>query len=132
MLTDEQIIGFLKRAQTGLAVAETCRKCGFSDATFYQCLATFGSMEASDACGLRVLAAENSKLKYLLAETPPRQACMHPCFQLEKIQMARGCSTCHHDHSTSAVQRRRTVLWSMKLITIEMNSRVLMIFSYFQ
>ena len=34
--TEEQIIGFLKQAEAGLAVAEICRKGGFSDATFYR------------------------------------------------------------------------------------------------
>ncbi len=35
--TEEQIIGFLKQAEVGMAVAEICRKGGFSDATFYTC-----------------------------------------------------------------------------------------------
>lgn len=33
--TDEQIIGFLKQAESGVPVKELCRKHGFSDATFY-------------------------------------------------------------------------------------------------
>lgn len=32
--TEEQIIGFLKHAEAGMAVAEICREGGFSDATF--------------------------------------------------------------------------------------------------
>lgn len=40
--TEEQIIGFLKQAEAGLAVAEICRKGGFSDATFYKWRAKFG------------------------------------------------------------------------------------------
>ena len=32
--TEEQLIGFLKQAEAGLAVAEICRKGGFSDATW--------------------------------------------------------------------------------------------------
>ena len=47
--TEEQIIGFLKQAEAGLAVAEICRKGGFSDATFYKWRAKSGGMEASDA-----------------------------------------------------------------------------------
>jgi putative transposase len=65
--TEEQIIGFLKQAEAGLAVAEICRKGGFSDATFYKWRAKFGGMEASDARRLRELEAENAKLKSLLA-----------------------------------------------------------------
>jgi len=67
--TEEQIIGFLKQAEAGLAVAEICRKGGgFSDATFYKWRAKFGGMEASDARRLRELEAENAKLKHLLVE----------------------------------------------------------------
>ena len=66
--TEEQIIGFLKQAEAGLAVAEICRKGGFSDATFYKWRAKFGGMDASDAKRLRELEAENAKLKKLLAE----------------------------------------------------------------
>jgi len=34
--TEGQIIGFLKQTEAGTAVAEICRKGGFSDATFYK------------------------------------------------------------------------------------------------
>jgi len=34
--TDEQIVGFLKQAEAGVAVKELCRREGFSDATFYK------------------------------------------------------------------------------------------------
>jgi len=66
--SEEQIIGFLKQAEAGMAVAEICRKGGFSDATFYKWRAKFGGMEASDARRLRELEEENSRLKKLLAE----------------------------------------------------------------
>ncbi len=66
--TDEQIIGFIRQAETGVAVADLCRKEGFSSATFYKWRAKFGGMEASDAKRLRELEAENARLKKLLAE----------------------------------------------------------------
>jgi putative transposase len=66
--SEEQIIGFLKKAEAGMPVAEICRKGGFSDATFYKWRSKFGGMEASDAKRLRELEAENAKLKKLLAE----------------------------------------------------------------
>lgn len=66
--SEEQIIGFLKQAEAGMAVAEICRKGGFSDATFYKWRSKFGGMEPSDAKRLRELEEENSKLKKLLAE----------------------------------------------------------------
>ena len=66
--TEEQMIGFLKKAEAGLAVVEMCRKGELSDATFYKWRAKFGGMEASDAKRLRELESENAKLKSLLAD----------------------------------------------------------------
>ena len=66
--TDEQIIGFLKQPESGVAVKELCRKHGFSDATFYKWRGRFGGMGAVDVRRLRELEGENGKLKKLLAE----------------------------------------------------------------
>jgi len=66
--SEEQIIGFLKQAEAGVAIKELCRREGFSEATFYKWRSKFGGMEASDAKRLRELEAENAKLKKLLAE----------------------------------------------------------------
>lgn len=66
--TEEQIIGFLKEAEAGVAVKELCRKRGFSDASFYTCRGKFGGMGVSEARRLKELEAENAKLKKLLAE----------------------------------------------------------------
>jgi putative transposase len=68
--TTEQIIGFIKQTEAGMAVAELCRQHGFSPATFYQWRATYGGMEAEDAKRLKELEAENDRLKRLLAEAP--------------------------------------------------------------
>ena len=67
--TEEQIIGFLRQAEAGMAVKELCRKHGFSEASFYLWRSKFGGMDVSDAKKLRALEAENAKLKKLLAET---------------------------------------------------------------
>ena len=67
--TEEQIIGVLKEAETGMKVAEICRKYGISDATYYNWKAQFGEMTVSEAQPLQALEAENAKLKRLLAET---------------------------------------------------------------
>jgi putative transposase len=66
--SEEQIIGFLKQAEAGLAVKELGRKHGFSDASFYKWRSKFGGMEVSEARRLRELESQNSKLKKLLAE----------------------------------------------------------------
>ena len=66
--SEEQIIGFLKEADRGVAVKELCRKHGFSEASYYLWRSKFGGMEVSDAKRLKALEAENAKLKKLLAE----------------------------------------------------------------
>jgi putative transposase len=67
--TEEQIIGFLKEADRGMAVKELCRKHGFSEASYYLWRSKFGGMEVSDAKRLRALESENGRLKKLLAES---------------------------------------------------------------
>lgn len=67
--TEEQIIGVLKEAETGMKVAEIGRKYGISDATYYNWKAKFGGMTVSDAQRLKALESENGKLKRLLADS---------------------------------------------------------------
>ena len=67
--SEEQIIGFLREADRGMAVKELCRKHGFSEASYYLWRSKFGGMDVSDARRLKVLESENAKLKKLLAET---------------------------------------------------------------
>ena len=66
--TEEQIIGFIKEAEAGLAVDVLCRKHGFGNSTFYKWKAKFGGMDVSEAKRLRVLEDENGRLKRLLAD----------------------------------------------------------------
>ena len=67
--TEEQIIGILKEHETGVSVADLCRKHGVSDATVYKWKAKFGGMDVSEAKRLKALEDENAKLKRLLADT---------------------------------------------------------------
>lgn len=67
--SEEQIIGFLREADAGLAIKELCRKHGFSEASYYGWKAKFGGMNVSEAQRLRALEAENAKLKKLLANS---------------------------------------------------------------
>ena len=66
--TEEQIIGFLREAEKGIALKDLCRKHGFSEASFYLWRSKYGGMDVSDARRLKTLEAENAKLKKLLAE----------------------------------------------------------------
>lgn len=66
--SEEQIIGFLKEADSGVPVKDLCRRHGFSDASYYLWRSKFGGMDVTDAKRLKALEAENAKLKKLLAE----------------------------------------------------------------
>jgi putative transposase len=67
--TEEQIIGFLREGDKGVAVKELCRKHGFSPGSYYLWRSKFGGMDVSDAKRLKTLEAENARLKKLLAES---------------------------------------------------------------
>lgn len=67
--SEEQIIGFLREADKGVAVKDLCRRHGFSDASYYLWRSKYGGMDVSDAKRLKALEAENARLKKLLAES---------------------------------------------------------------
>lgn len=67
--SEEQIIGFLREAERGVAVKDLCRRHGFSDASYYLWRSKYGGMDVSDAKRLKVLESENARLKKLLAES---------------------------------------------------------------
>lgn len=67
--TEEQIIGFLREAEAGVAVKDLCRRHGFSEASYYLWKSKFGGMSVPEAKRLKALEAENTRLKKLLAET---------------------------------------------------------------
>ncbi|EEG09602.1 transposase IS3/IS911 family protein [Pseudogulbenkiania ferrooxidans 2002] len=66
--TEEQIIGFLKQAELGMAIKEVCRQGGFSEATFYKWRSRYGGKNVAELQRARDLEAENARLKKLLAE----------------------------------------------------------------
>jgi putative transposase len=66
--TEEQIIGILREQETGIAVADLCRKHSLSSPTFYKWKAKYGGMDVSEARRLKALEDENAKLKRLLAD----------------------------------------------------------------
>lgn len=67
--SEEQIIGFLREAERGVAVKDLCRRHGFSEASYYLWRSKYGGMDVSDAKRLKVLESENARLKKLLAES---------------------------------------------------------------
>ena len=66
--TEEQIIGVLKEIEAGAKVAETCRKVGIAEATYYKWKTKYAGLEVSQLRKLKDLEAENAKLKRMYAD----------------------------------------------------------------
>jgi len=65
---ETQIVGILKEAEGGVAVADLLRKYGVSKATFFKWRSKYGGATVSDVKRLRELEAENTKLKRMYAD----------------------------------------------------------------
>ena len=61
--TEEQIIGFLREAEVGVAVKELCRRHGFSEASYH--------LWHSKFCGMSVPEAKRLKLAAKVATMKP-------------------------------------------------------------
>ncbi len=67
--TEQQIVAILKEGEAGVPAKEICRKHNISDATFYTWRKKYRGMETEDIRRLKLLEAENGKLKRLLADS---------------------------------------------------------------
>jgi putative transposase len=65
---EEKIIAILREVEAGAKVAETCRKYGISDATYYNWKAKYEGLELSELKRLKALEEENNRLKRIVAE----------------------------------------------------------------
>jgi putative transposase len=66
--SEEQIIRILQEADSGLTVADICRKHNCSEQSFYRWKSKFGGMEVSEVKRLRELERENAELKKIVAD----------------------------------------------------------------
>ena len=66
--TEEQIAFALRQAETGIKVAEICRKMGVAEATFYNWKKKYGGLGISELRRLKQLEEENRQLKKLVAD----------------------------------------------------------------
>lgn len=66
--TESQMLAILQEGESGLSVAEVCRKHGISNATYYQCKSKYGGMSLPELKRVKELEAENAKLKRLYAD----------------------------------------------------------------
>ncbi len=66
--TESQIVAVLKEGETGMAVAELCRKHGISNGTYYLWKSKYAGVQVSELQRLRELEAENQRLKRMYAD----------------------------------------------------------------
>ena len=66
--SDAQIMGILKQSESGVPISELCREHGMSNASFYKWRAKYGGMDVSMMSQLKVMEAENRRLKRMYAE----------------------------------------------------------------
>ena len=66
--SDAQIMGILKQSESGVPIFELCREHGMSNASFYKWRAKYGGMDVSMVSQVKVMEAENRRLKRMYAE----------------------------------------------------------------
>lgn len=66
--TESQMLAILQEGESGLPVAEVCRKHGISNATYYQWKNKYGGMSLPELKRVKELEAENAKLKRMYAD----------------------------------------------------------------
>lgn len=66
--TEQQIAFALRQAETGTKVKEVIRKLGITEQTFYRWKRQYGGLGPSELRKLRLLEAENKKLKQMVAD----------------------------------------------------------------
>lgn len=66
--SEEQIIGIIKEAESGIKLSELCRKYGVCEGTFYNWKAKYGGLTVNEARRLKSLEDENGKLKHIVAD----------------------------------------------------------------
>jgi putative transposase len=66
--SEERIIGILREVESGVSIAEVCRKHGVSEWSVYRWRAKYRGMDVSEAKRLRALEDENARLKRIVAQ----------------------------------------------------------------
>jgi len=66
--TESQIVFALQQAESGVTVAEVCRKLGISEATFYSWKKKYSGLGPVELRRLRQLEEENAQLKRIVAD----------------------------------------------------------------
>ena len=67
-LTEEHIVAPLKKAESGVSVADVCRQTGVTEMTFYRWKRQYAGSGIAELQRLNLLVEENRKLKHLVAD----------------------------------------------------------------
>jgi putative transposase len=65
---EEQIVGVVKRVDTGTAIAEICREYEVSEATVHRWKKRYGGMDILEVRRTKQLEVENTQLKRIVAQ----------------------------------------------------------------
>jgi putative transposase len=66
--TEAQIVTALRQAESGVPVADLCRKLEVTETTFYRWKRQFGALGVSELRELREMREENRRLKQVVAD----------------------------------------------------------------
>lgn len=66
--SEEQIVAALKKAESGVSVADVCRQTGVTEMTFYRWKRKYAGLGIAELRRLKLLEEENRKLKQLVAD----------------------------------------------------------------
>jgi putative transposase len=66
--TESQVIGILKKQETGESVADICREHGISQGTFYQWKSKYSGLEVNQLKRMKDLETELAQYKKIVAE----------------------------------------------------------------
>jgi putative transposase len=66
--SEEQVVGILREAQSGMTVKAVCAKHNLSEQTFYNWKRKYQGMEVSDVRTMRAMTEEISRLKRIVAD----------------------------------------------------------------
>jgi putative transposase len=68
--TEEQIVGVLKEVEAGAKVAETCRKYGIAEATYYKWKTRYAGLEVSQLRRMKDLESECARRRRCTPSLP--------------------------------------------------------------
>ncbi len=66
--TESHIVAILKEADSGIKVADVCRKHGISQPTYYNWKSKYGGLSVAELKRIKELEAEHTKLKRMYAD----------------------------------------------------------------